>query len=58
MINLEKLVCSNISDEAREVYTSLDSNNDDGRFVNTTFQLVVEPQENLKLSLIDTFMKL
>lgn len=58
MINLEKLVCSAISDGAREVYAGLaNNNNDEGRerYVNTSFQLDLKPEEDLNRSLRDLF---
>lgn len=55
MVRLEKMVCPQISDEAREAYEGLASNNEDGRFVNTTFELEVKPANEFLRSIKETF---
>lgn len=50
MVNLDKLVCSKISTRARNTHRDFGNANEEGNgYVNTTFELEVEPGEESDL---------
>lgn len=53
MVNLEKLICSQVSEEARDFYASLRNNNEEGNgFVNASFELIIQPDDEKDLKML------
>jgi hypothetical protein len=57
MANLKKLICSDITDEARELHESLQAN-EENQFVNTSFEIEIKSSEEIDPDFDVAFEKL